>query len=251
MTSRSFVNDLQDAVRENPVSATLVGVGLLWMFAGGSRISAAAALFPAAAKGLASGAAQGLRHSADAAAAAGAGAQSVGTGLIETVRDTVTQTAAAVGDSASHAYDALTGAASDAAPQIKRAAAARAAAADGFGGALQSNLRETFERQPLLLGAIGIAIGAGMAAATPISEVEKEFAGETAANVTAQVKEFASEQAEKVTETAERTLEAVKQEAAAQGLTASAAKNAAATIGTKVKEVARAVRESDAPGKST
>jgi hypothetical protein len=246
MTGRTFINDLQDAVRENPVSATLVGVGLLWMFAGGSRLSAAAALFPAAAKGVASGAAQGFQRSADAAAAAGAGIQSVGSGIAETVA----QTASTIGESASQAYDALKGAASDAAPQIKRAVADRTAASDGFGGALQSNLRDTFERQPLLLAAIGLAIGAGMAAAVPTSDVEKEFAGEAAANVTAQVKEFASEQAEKVTETAQRTWDAVKDEAAVQGLTTNAAKDAATALGSKVKSVARAVGKSDTRGKT-
>jgi hypothetical protein len=108
----------------------------------------------------------------------------------------------------------------------------------------------TFERQPLLLGAIGLAIGAGMAAAVPTTETEQEFAGETAATVTAQVKEFASGQVDKVTETAQRTLDAVKQEAAAQGLTADAAKEAAAAIGDKVKKVAQAARKSPTRGTS-
>ena len=38
-----FVSGLQDAVRQNPVSAALVGMGLLWMFTGGNRLSTAAA----------------------------------------------------------------------------------------------------------------------------------------------------------------------------------------------------------------
>ena len=37
-----FVSGLQDAVRQNPVSAALVGMGLLWMFTGGNRLSTAA-----------------------------------------------------------------------------------------------------------------------------------------------------------------------------------------------------------------
>src|ERR1700674_557062 len=32
-----FVNALQDAVRENPISAALIGMGVLWMFMGGSN----------------------------------------------------------------------------------------------------------------------------------------------------------------------------------------------------------------------
>src|ERR1700674_5658728 len=34
-----FVNALQDAVRENPISAALIGMGVLWMFIGGSNTS--------------------------------------------------------------------------------------------------------------------------------------------------------------------------------------------------------------------
>src|SRR5436190_16728494 len=36
---RDFVNALQDAVRENPASAALIGMGVLWMFMGGSNTS--------------------------------------------------------------------------------------------------------------------------------------------------------------------------------------------------------------------
>ena len=36
---RDFVQRLEDAVRENPVPAALIGMGVLWMFMGGSRTS--------------------------------------------------------------------------------------------------------------------------------------------------------------------------------------------------------------------
>jgi len=34
-----FFDSLQDAVRENPISAALIGMGVLWMFMGGSKTS--------------------------------------------------------------------------------------------------------------------------------------------------------------------------------------------------------------------
>jgi len=55
-----FVGSLQDAIQKNPVSAALIGMGVLWMFTGGRNITAAAALFPAAAKATAAGAASGF-----------------------------------------------------------------------------------------------------------------------------------------------------------------------------------------------
>jgi hypothetical protein len=148
--------------------------------------------------------------------------------------------AVAVGDTASQAYDAAKGIVSDSAPNTTTAAHAPAGSAAGMAGALHTNLKETFTRQPLLLGAIGLAVGAGMAAGLPATKIETEFAGDAADRVTAQVKDFASEQVDRVTETAKRTLDAVKEEAVTQGLTPDAAKESAAAIGEKAKTVAKA-----------
>ena len=35
----SFISALQDAARENPVSAALIGMGVLWLFMGGGNTS--------------------------------------------------------------------------------------------------------------------------------------------------------------------------------------------------------------------
>jgi 23S rRNA maturation mini-RNase III len=81
-----------------------------------------------------------------------------------------------------------------------------------------------------------------MAAAVAPTQLETQYAGDAAGKVTAQVKEFASAQVDKVSEIAGRTLEAVKDEAAAQGLTAQGAKDAAAAVGDKLKTVAKRAR---------
>ena len=240
--SADFVSGLQDAVRQNPVSAALVGVGILWMFAGGNRITAAAALLPSAARAAATGVGSGLQNSADMVGAAAESARSVGTQVIDGVRDSLASAGAAVGDTASQSYDAAKRAVSDAAPKTRSVPTQQAGTADGMAGALHTNLKDTFERQPLLLGAIGLAVGAGMAAGLPATKIETEFAGDAADRVTAQVKDFASEQVDRVTDTAIRTLDAVKEEAVTQGLTPEAVKDGAAAIGEKVKTVAKAVR---------
>ena len=121
---------------------------------------------------------------------------------------------------------------------------------DGFAGTVQQNLTATFERQPLLLGAIGIAIGAGMAAAMPKTQMETDIVGDAADRVKLQVADIASTTVDRVTETAERTFEAVKQEAAAQGLTPQAAREGAAAVGAKLKTVAKTAR-GQAKGRST
>jgi len=246
--NNDFVGGLQDAIRENPVSAALIGMGVLWMFTGGSKITAAAALLGPAARSAAAGVGAGLQASADAATAAGGSVMSAGASVADSVRETASSAAAKVGETASKAYEAAKGAATDSmsqgqtSVQGQTAAQSQTSAFDGMGGALQENLKATFERQPLLLGAIGLAIGAGMAAAVPRTQLEADAMGETAEEVRAKVKEFASEATDKATAVAERTLEAVKGEAAVQGLTTQAAKDAAAAIGDKVKSVAKSAR---------
>ena len=59
--SGDFFGGLQNAIRENPVSAALVGMGVLWMFSGGAKLSTAAALLSPAARAAASGIGQGLQ----------------------------------------------------------------------------------------------------------------------------------------------------------------------------------------------
>ena len=67
---------------------------------------------------------------------------------------------------------------------------------------VRSNLTEVFRAQPIALGAIGLAIGAGIAAALPATEVEAAYLGETSDAVKAKATEFASEQTEHVTKVA-------------------------------------------------
>jgi hypothetical protein len=238
-----FVGHLQDAIQKNPVSAALIGMGVLWMFTGGKNITAAAALFPAAAKATAAGAASGLQRSAELAGGAGEAVRSFGATVVDGVRDTVSSAAASAGETATNAYDT-------AAESTSRMTAG-VSGTGGLPGTLQQNLTDTFERQPLLLGAIGIAIGAGMAAAAPATQMETELMGDTADRVKAQATQLASTTVDKVTETAERTFEAVKQEAAAQGLTPQAARAGAAAVGAKLKTVAKTARDQASKAKPT
>lgn len=96
----------------------------------------------------------------------------------------------------------------------------------------------------MALGAIGIAIGAGIAAALPGTEIEADYLGETSDTVKAKAAQFAAEQTDRVTTVAGNVVDAVKEEAATQGLTLEGAKNAAGDISAKVGRVI------DASGKS-
>ena len=105
---------------------------------------------------------------------------------------------------------------------------------------VRSNLADVFRAQPLALGAIGLAIGAGIAAALPPSELEATYLGETSDNVRAKAADFAAEQTSRATTVAEGVLGAVTEEARRQGLTVEDAKSAVGDISAKVGRVADA-----------
>ena len=79
----------------------------------------------------------------------------------------------------------------------------------------------------MALGAIGLAIGAGIAAALPASELEADHMGEASDAVKAKAADFVAEQKARATQVAGDVLEAVTEEARRQGLTVESAKSAA------------------------
>jgi hypothetical protein len=92
----------------------------------------------------------------------------------------------------------------------------------------------------LALGAVGFAIGAGIAAALPATDLEAEYFGEASDNLKEQATDFASEQLSRAATVAEDVVTAASDEARKQGLTVDAAKSALADIPGKLSRVADA-----------
>ena len=236
------VDQINQAIRDNPLAAGLIGVGLFMTFFGNAGIPKLAAKVPDAAKGAARAATDGI--------AAGA----------RTVTDAVSEAAGAAGsklsdvagnlaDQASHAASSVsapeldTGRLADRAVEMKDNLTAGAqqvrervvtAAQSGWdaSAAWRGQLSDSLERQPLLLGAIGLAIGAGIASVLPATETERELVGDKAAAVR-----------DEVTNRATRLVSDVKAEAAAQGLTPAAAQGALEEVARRAKHVATKARD--------
>ena len=247
---RGFMGGLDSAVRENPVSAALIGMGVLWMFFGGSKVTSLAAVLPGVAKDAVGGAASSLSSGARAAFTGVASAADRAKDLGGAVSDTVQQAAAgayAAGRDALASTGEVAGAVSDGLARIQAqapdASGYAAEVASGLAGTVQGNLRQTFERQPLLLGAIGLALGAGIGAALPTTEFEEEHLGETASQFVESAKEFADEKVETLTSMAQRVFEEAKSEAEQQGLTPGAAKDALKGVGEKLSSIAGTARQ--------
>ena len=221
----SFVDAVNGAVLENPLSAGLIGLGVLWMFFGSTKIGSLA------------------QASTGALARVNDGVRSAGEG----VATTVAGLADSAGDAVRHAGDALKTNATKAGATISSAGNAAtgrtARGGEDVGQSLQTNLTKTLDRQPLLLGLIGLGIGASIASMFSSTEVEQELVGATAAKVKDQFGEFAHQ----VGERAEKVLDDVKQEARDQGLTPKRAGERLKEAADKVKATAATARDSVLP----
>jgi hypothetical protein len=202
-TGANIVDAIGSAVKDNPLPAALIGMGLVWLFTGGRAP---------------------LRAGVGAAAS---GLSAIGGRL----NDQVASAARAVSDTATSAGDA-----------VRSGANSMANAAPTTEG-LRSTLSDLFQRQPLLLGAIGLGIGAGVAASIPATETEKGYLGEASAEFQSKALGIASEGAHRATNVASAVATTISNEARVQGLTPDSLKSTVADAGRKIKAVAEQAGE--------
>jgi hypothetical protein len=226
-TTSDFVRDLGDAARKNPISAALIGMGVVWLFTGGRTAERVGDLVRGA----------GFNRIPDAAGNA-----------LDAARSTLRSGSESVGKGVSSATETLKDAGAAGLDRVARTSSEVADTAYNYaqnipdaGGALfgtaRDNLSELFRTQPLALGAVGLAIGAGIAAALPATDLEAEYFGEASDNFKEQAADFASEQASRAATVAEDVITAASDEARNQGLTVDAAKSAIADIPGKLGRV--------------
>jgi len=124
----------------------------------------------------------------------------------------------------------------------------------GMVGDVRENLSRLAHDQPLMVAAIGLAIGAGLGAALPRTRVENRFVGDTADRLKDAATEAASEGYDRAKEVVSRTAEEIQEEARKQGLTpdtiADTARHAAEDVTDRVKAVAERARTSISEGAS-
>ena len=233
--SSSFVRDLGEAARENPVSAVLIGMGALWLFGGGAFAIA--------------------RSTADRTAADDDDWMPNSPGGVSRGRNAAVDNGSKLGANVTSAAEKLKINASAAIESASRFGREQAKTVSHYArsipdsgaemvGSVRASLTELFESQPLALGAIGLAIGAGIAAAVPVTKTESEYLGEASDTFKEKVKQFADEQSTRAGEVANEALKSAAEEAQRQGLTVGEAKSAADEVSNKVGRVA------DAAGKA-
>lgn len=198
-----FLNDLGDAARRNPISTALIGMGVVWLITGSNPVGSATRIakrgydrLPEAARDRAD----------DTLASAQQGVSALGTGLRQAAKSTddmmtrastsLDETSSAVRDRVSQIGDGMSDAAAD----------LSARTADLFQAA-RHRLGDMMEEQPLLLGAIGAAIGAGIAVSLPSTRTESTYFGDAADEFRAKVTAFAGHEVDRVQSAAERAID--------------------------------------------
>ena len=188
-THSGFIDNLKEAVRENPLAAALVGGGALWLLMGNDKLRRAASSVTSTVPVADIGAHNSrstprfepkFEHSPPTA-------PDMENGSSQRVSETVREAASATSDAASGAADAIKDRVDEGVTYVRESLGK-------LGGALprketlaqaQSSFSDLLERQPLVLGAIGLAIGAAVAGAFSTSDVENEWVGELSDSVKA------------------------------------------------------------------
>jgi hypothetical protein len=104
-------------------------------------------------------------------------------------------------------------------------------------------LSNLMHERPLMLGVLGLTLGATLGALIPETDTENRLMGKTRNALKDQASNIASEQYEKVKVVAKKTLETVQESAAAQGLTAENVKGGIKELAAKGKTVFEAAKE--------
>lgn len=229
-TSRSYGAARQPSLAER-ASGALEGVGeTAGDIAGGVRSAAGSAAAAASRVGetvssTASNVAGGVSSAASNLAGGVSSAASTVSGAAASAADALSGGARYAADTAGSAAHYVGETAAEAYARTRRGAyrASRRA---------RSTFYDVLEQEPLVLGALGLAVGAAIGAMLPATEVEDRYLGETRDRLRREAEEAARALAEKGKEVAEDAYESARSEFASSG--------DAATVAEKVERVAKA-----------
>jgi hypothetical protein len=180
----SFIDGLTAAARDNPLAAALIGGGALWLLFGSDKLKNAAGSVTSAAAPLADLGARAQRSAASSWDDTYGSMRTRASNMQDEASRGINETVRNAGTAAS---DAMSGAAETISERLDEGIAGAREMFDRVGQALprketlrqaQSSLSDLLERQPLVLGAVGLAIGATVAGALAKSSLEDEWVGE-------------------------------------------------------------------------
>ena len=226
--TNQLLNNLKHQVRDNPLALALVGSGLAWLMMGSgpSGTTGLPSRNPLAGEGAA------RRPMAGSNTYGGTGGSSAsassGSGFSDTM-SSLGDKASSLGDKASSLGSraaGMTSSAGDAATRTMHDV--RDGVSDGLGhaaaagSAAMDRARSTFldalDREPLVLGALGVAVGAAIGAMLPSTRMEKDYLGAASSKMRSDAEGLVSEGIHKAEDIASDVYQAARDEADKQGL---------------------------------
>ena len=214
-TQGSFVDSVLIAARENPIAAALIGGGALWLLVGNEKLKGAATLVTDTAFPSSDTAARRQRS---------ASSRYEATPAPPTAPEMDHEGSLGLGETLHHARDATSDAVSKAAGKMKDRFDEGTDYARDMVGQLdeilpgketvrraQSSLADLLERQPLVLGAIGLAVGAAVAGAFQTSDLENEWAGKYSDSFKGEMNDRAGAVSQSVREAADTLKNEIKE----------------------------------------
>jgi ElaB/YqjD/DUF883 family membrane-anchored ribosome-binding protein len=191
---RDFAANLGSSIKENPIPAMLAAVGIGWLMFGPKRLSPPRSPY---------------RHYHD------YNANDEGTvgGVGESIKNQVADAGEKVRSSAISARDRLVDSWTTSKDAIKDGVSQTASTAEAQVNRAREGFNTLLEEQPIILGALGLAVGAAIGAMLPSTEQEDRLLGPTRDKTVSQIKERGAEVYEQVREKTENAVEQVQRAA--------------------------------------
>lgn len=272
--SSEFLDSLGRATSDKPGAAALIGLGAAWFLVKASGVALPSLTLTRSA---ALPSPRALPNPSSRSGDASSGIGEAVVGAASSVGGSVSRAAAAVGDAASSAsaqvgdaasagvagtrsmagtalrtvsgaggttYDAVSDAGSSAYEAVSHAGSTAYDASMDASRSVAGMAEALFLKQPLVVGALALAVGGGLAALMPRSEVEDRYLGEVSDDAKSKARAFAAKKAEVVQGAAKDAFDGAVATAKEQGLSASGAADLVRKAGDKLGKVASAAGDS-------
>lgn len=188
--ANEFVSNLGGSVKNNPIPVALMGIGMAWLMATGNR--GPSYVYP---------------QTEGEAGTSGAGMMQRASGGLSSTKETLSSAKASTKETLWSAKERLSGGVG----QAGQAARSRMEQMRRRAERVRSGYDSIVREQPLVLGAIGLAVGAMLGAGLPRTREEDELMGEASDRLTERAKEAGKERLEQAKEAGKEQLEKAKE----------------------------------------